>query len=54
MACILSELRAAGRGGAGAVMGSKRLKALAVIGRRGVRVHDLSGFMGLVRTAGRI
>ncbi|MEE9616700.1 MAG: aldehyde ferredoxin oxidoreductase family protein [Anaerolineae bacterium] len=51
MACVLSELRAAGRGGAGAVMGSKRLKALAVIGRRGVQVHDLPGFMQLVRGA---
>ncbi len=36
--------RAAGRSGVGAVMGSKRLKAIAVRGRRGVVVHDPARF----------
>ena len=36
--------RQAGRGGAGAVMGSKNLKALAVKGTGIVRVHDPEGF----------
>jgi len=36
--------RQAGRGGAGAVMGAKNLKGLAVQGSRLVQVHDLQGF----------
>ncbi|WP_045222516.1 aldehyde ferredoxin oxidoreductase family protein [Desulfonatronum thioautotrophicum] len=36
--------RQAGRGGAGAVMGSKNLKAVALKGERLVRVHDQSAF----------
>ncbi|MDJ0853855.1 MAG: aldehyde ferredoxin oxidoreductase family protein [Desulfobacterales bacterium] len=36
--------RQAGRGGAGAVMGAKNLKAIAVEGSRLVRVHDHSAF----------
>ncbi len=36
--------RQAGRGGAGAVMGAKNLKAIAVEGSRLVRVHDNSAF----------
>ncbi|MGD2148381.1 MAG: aldehyde ferredoxin oxidoreductase family protein, partial [Anaerolineae bacterium] len=51
MAIVLSNLRAAGRGGPGAVMGSKRLKAIAVLGRGGVRVHNLRGFRERVRDA---
>ena len=43
MACINSEYyRQAGRGGIGAVMGSKRMKALVVEGTGGVKVHDIS------------
>ncbi len=38
--------RAAGRTGLGAVMGSKKLKAIVVRGTRGVPVHDASGLMG--------
>jgi len=38
MANIMSETRAAGRGGLGAVMGSKRLKAIVVGGRERVNV----------------
>lgn len=36
--------RQAGRGGAGAVMGSKNLKGIAVQGSRVVRVHDIGAF----------
>ena len=40
IAGIFSENRTAGRGGAGAVMGSKKLKAIAVRGSGAIRVHD--------------
>lgn len=40
LAGIFNESRALARGGVGAVMGSKNLKAIAVRGRRGVHVHD--------------
>ena len=41
IACINSDFyRQAGRGGAGAVMGSKNLKAIAVKGGRGINLHD--------------
>ncbi len=44
-ACIMNDLdRAAGRSGVGTVMGSKNLKAFAVRGTNGVRVHDPAGF----------
>ncbi len=43
-ACIISGTRAAGRGGAGAVMGSKNLKAIAATGRRRVPVMDPQAF----------
>lgn len=40
-ACINSDLyRQAGRGGVGAVMGSKRLKAIVVKGNKGMDLHD--------------
>jgi len=40
-ACINSDLyRQAGRGGVGAVMGSKRLKAILVKGTKGMDLHD--------------
>lgn len=38
--CLINERRALGRGGAGAVMGSKKLKALVVRGRRRTPVAD--------------
>ncbi len=44
IAGVFSEMRAAGRGGAGAVMGSKRLKAIAVRGEESVKVHDPKAF----------
>jgi aldehyde:ferredoxin oxidoreductase len=40
IACILNELRAAGRKGLGAVMGSKNLKAIAIRGTGEVAVAD--------------
>ncbi len=40
MACIINELRAAGRKGLGAVMGSKNLKAIAIRGSGKVKVTD--------------
>jgi aldehyde:ferredoxin oxidoreductase len=40
MACIINELRAAGRKGLGAVMGSKNLKAIAVRGKGKVAIAD--------------
>ena len=40
MACIVNELRAAGRKGLGAVMGSKNLKAIAVRGRGKISIAD--------------
>ena len=43
--------RQAGRGGAGAVMGSKNLKAVALKGEKLVRVHDLTGFERALDTA---
>ena len=39
-ACLINERRALGRGGAGAVMGSKNLKAVAVLGRTSVTLAD--------------
>ncbi|MFW9800572.1 MAG: aldehyde ferredoxin oxidoreductase family protein, partial [Candidatus Thorarchaeota archaeon] len=50
-ASIISEYRALGRGGAGAVMGSKNLKAIAVRGTRSISVHDHSRFMKTCREA---
>jgi aldehyde:ferredoxin oxidoreductase len=45
MACISSELyRQAGRGGIGAVMGSKNLKAISVWGSGGIDVPDIRKF----------
>lgn len=44
IACILTGVHAAGRGGVGAVMGSKNLKAIAVRGTKGVEVADPEAF----------
>ena len=44
LACVIGEkVHAGGRGGAGAVMGSKNLKAVAVRGRLGVKIADPEG-----------
>ncbi len=41
--------RAAGRGGLGAVMGAKNLKAIAVRGTRRVPIHDAAGLKALLK-----
>ncbi len=49
-ACINSDLyRQAGRGGVGAVMGSKNLKAIVVKGTRSVNLHDRKKLVALNR-----
>jgi aldehyde:ferredoxin oxidoreductase len=45
--------RHAGRGGVGAVMGSKNLKAIAVKGSGSIRIHDLESFMETARESRR-
>lgn len=47
MAAIFSETRTFGRGGAGAVLGSKRVKGMAFRGTRGVDVADRAAFAAL-------
>ncbi|MGD9031175.1 MAG: aldehyde ferredoxin oxidoreductase family protein [Desulfobacteraceae bacterium] len=47
MACVISGKRAAGRGGGGAVMGSKNLKAIAVHGERKVPIAEPEKFKEL-------
>lgn len=50
IALITNELyRHAGRGGAGAVMGSKNLKAISVRGNKSVQVPDIEKFLALMR-----
>jgi len=44
-ACTISDTRAAGRGGTGAVMGSKNLKLVAVTGTKDVEIPDMDTFM---------
>lgn len=51
VACILSEGRAAGRGGAGAVMGSKNLKAIVVAGSDKVSLANPTAFSEAVQEA---
>ena len=48
-ACLSHAARQAGRRGGGAVMGSKKLKAIAVRGTRGLSVVDPMGLSNLVR-----
>jgi aldehyde:ferredoxin oxidoreductase len=48
-AAIMNDMhRAAGRGGVGAVMGSKNLKAIAVVGTKSIKVADAKSFEGAV------
>jgi len=51
LACIFSDDCFAGRGGAGAVMGHKRLKAVAVRGTGSVEVADKDAFLEFNKTA---
>lgn len=55
IACVMHDVnRAAGRGGLGAVMGSKRLKAVAVRGRRAVPVADRAPLAELGKWLGSV
>ncbi len=47
MACCISERRAAGRGGIGAVLGAKNVKAISARGTRDIPVADIKGLMKL-------
>jgi aldehyde:ferredoxin oxidoreductase len=51
IACIISEKRAAGRGGAGAVMGSKNLKAVVAGGKDRIAVYNKDEFDKIVKQA---
>jgi aldehyde:ferredoxin oxidoreductase len=52
ISCVMNEMhRAAGRTGVGAVMGSKNLKAIAVVGTGAVKVADPQAFKATVMTA---
>jgi len=48
---VVSERRIAGRGGCGAVMGSKNLKAIAVRGTNEVRIADQNAFKNALKLA---
>ncbi len=51
-ACVMNDMdRAAGRSGVGAVMGSKKLKAVAVRGTKGVAVRDPKAFLEAITAA---
>ncbi len=45
MACCISGRRAAGRGGTGAVLGAKNLKAITVRGTKDIQVADMKGLL---------
>lgn len=45
IACCIGGRRAAGRGGTGAVMGSKNLKAISVRGTKDIQVADIKGLL---------
>lgn len=51
LACIFSDDCFAGRGGAGAVMGHKKLKAIAVKGKGHVEIADKDKFLSINKTA---
>ncbi len=49
MACCIGGRRAAGRGGTGAVMGAKNLKAVSVRGTKDIQVADIKGLLKLYK-----
>jgi aldehyde:ferredoxin oxidoreductase len=49
MACCICGRRAAGRGGTGAVLGSKNLKAVSVRGTKDIQVADIKGLLKVYR-----
>lgn len=52
-ACVMNERRAAGRGGAGAVLGSKNLKGVAVKGRNKTNLFDEKAFRQSIKKANK-
>jgi aldehyde:ferredoxin oxidoreductase len=46
--CLVDRTATLGRGGLGAVMGSKRLKAIVISGTKGLKIYDPKGFFQLV------
>jgi len=50
-ACIVSGDRGFGRGGSGAVMGSKNLKAVTVRGTKSILISDFDYFMRMIKEA---
>ncbi len=51
LACVQAEGRSYGRGGGGAVLGSKNLKAIVVKGNEGISVYDHNAFVNSCREA---
>ncbi|MFB0563414.1 MAG: aldehyde ferredoxin oxidoreductase N-terminal domain-containing protein, partial [Candidatus Lokiarchaeia archaeon] len=51
IAAVIADMRAAGRGGTGAVMGSKNLKAISVVGHEKVPMADTQKFNELAKQA---
>ncbi|MGQ9723277.1 MAG: aldehyde ferredoxin oxidoreductase family protein [Candidatus Jordarchaeum sp.] len=51
LAAIIADMRAAGRGGTGAVMGSKNLKAISVVGHGKIPIADSHKFNELAKEA---
>jgi len=52
VACVINDkARAAGRSGVGAVMGSKNLKAIAVMGTKGIPVPDRNKFRDIIKAS---
>jgi aldehyde:ferredoxin oxidoreductase len=49
MACCIGGRRAAGRGGTGAVLGSKNLKAISIRGTQDIQVADIKSLLKLYR-----
>ena len=49
LSAIIADARAAARGGVGAVMGSKNLKAISVLGSKRPELHDQKAMMTLVK-----
>lgn len=53
IAAVIADMRAAGRGGVGAVMGSKNLKAISVVGHNKVPIADSENFRELAKKANK-
>ncbi|MGQ4914672.1 MAG: aldehyde ferredoxin oxidoreductase family protein [Candidatus Asgardarchaeia archaeon] len=54
MAAVVTEERTFGRGGAGAVMGSKNLKGFVIGGKELPEIYDMDAFKGYVKEANEI